>query len=72
MQYKYTVIFITIFIPNHPNHNYMKNGFTHIPPNPHLSGKYRNILLNSSSFTYYKNEDLIGLIRIDLLSRTTM
>ena len=32
MQYKYTIIFITIFIPNHPNHNYMKNGFTHIPP----------------------------------------
>ena len=32
MQYKYTIIFITIFIPNHPNHNYMKKGFTHIPP----------------------------------------
>ena len=29
MQYKYTIIFITMFIPNHPYYS-MKNGFTHI------------------------------------------
>ena len=59
MWYKYTIIFITIFIPNHPNHNYMKNGFTHIPPTHICQGKTKIFPLNSSSFTYYKNEDLI-------------